>query len=103
MYTPSPAKLPALAQDRPGPYQALVLSSWFDMNELARYLEEPANTGVIFFIRSQVSCWSLEKIMTVFESITILASWIYYLDNGNVSSQGKFEIVQSPSTVDANH
>ncbi|KAH7256034.1 hypothetical protein BKA59DRAFT_466831 [Fusarium tricinctum] len=87
MYTPSPAKLPALTQDGPGPYQALALSSWFDMNELACYLEEPANTGVTFFIRSQVSCWSLEKIMTVFESMTILASWICYLHDANVSSQ----------------
>lgn len=103
MYTPSPSKLPALAQDGPGPYKALALSSWFDMNELARYLEEPANTGVTFFIRSQVSCWSLEKIITVFESMTILASWICHLDDRNVSSQGKFEIVHPPSTVDANH
>jgi hypothetical protein len=102
MYTLSPAKLPALTQDGPGPYQALALSSWFDMNELACYLEEPANTGVTFFIRSQVSCWSLEKIMTVFESMTILASWICYLHDANVSSQGKFEIVHPSSPVDAN-
>ncbi|KAK2469231.1 hypothetical protein H9L39_19212 [Fusarium oxysporum f. sp. albedinis] len=76
LYTPSPAKVPTLTRGGSATPQALTVSSWLSMTEMAHYLEEPANTGVTFFIRSQVSCWSFEKTMAVFESMIILASWI---------------------------
>lgn len=51
-------------------------------------LEEPATTGVTFFVRSRTSCWGLESLILAFESNLLLCKWMMQFNSIYVASQG---------------
>ncbi|KAH7145381.1 hypothetical protein B0J13DRAFT_553436 [Dactylonectria estremocensis] len=46
------------------------------VNQCVAVLEQPAASGVVLFVRVQVSCWSLESVVSSFECMVFLSKWI---------------------------
>ncbi|EPS31889.1 hypothetical protein PDE_06847 [Penicillium oxalicum 114-2] len=51
-------------------------------------LKYPASTGVVFFVRSGMSSWSVELLVLVFESALLLSRWVQKSDDLRTSHQG---------------
>ncbi|KAH7118333.1 hypothetical protein EDB81DRAFT_816695 [Dactylonectria macrodidyma] len=64
------------------------------VNQCVEVLEQPAASGVVLFIRAQVSCWSLESLMSSFECMVFLSKWICHFGAGCSPSKIELEILR---------
>lgn len=55
-----------------------------------RSLEQAATTGVAFFVRTHISSWGFEVVLSKFESAILLAKWIYRFQEVRTPTQGGY-------------
>ncbi|KAJ5256831.1 hypothetical protein N7478_012935 [Penicillium angulare] len=70
-----------------GPFAPSLDSTLCLLEDCVRNLEQPATTGVAFFLRTHMSSWGLEIALSTFESALFLAKWINQLQSVAMPSQ----------------
>jgi hypothetical protein len=86
LYSQNSCQLASILYRLPEPRPAsldLLISAISDSVDI---LEEPATTGMAFFVRSISSYWSIEQLILTFESALLLCKWLSHVTK--IASQG---------------
>ncbi|KAG7404133.1 Regulatory protein ADR1 [Fusarium oxysporum f. sp. rapae] len=93
LYSQSSCQLASILYKLPEPRPASLDLLIPAISDCVDILEEPATTGIAFFVRSISSYWSVEQLVLAFESALLLCKWLSHVHITKIASQGELELV----------
>lgn len=81
-----------IASELMNPPSEIHLSSALILPVIEEYvglMEEPADSGVSFFVRMSASTWGFEMALSVFYSAILVTKWLSHLISRQIRSQGQ--------------
>lgn len=65
------------------------------VDDCMTFLQKPAETGLVFLMRTEVSTWGLETVITIFYSALFLSKWNLYLSHAGSIVSRKSHLIPS--------